>query len=164
MFSFPLVFTLLAVPKFLCLKLTCSNFFASSSRKFLQLFELWKILYSEVAQKITKKLYSKFSGKKASGGTFGWPGGPPPSQKARWRGPAPGRATHPPGWVPCPLVASLPSLSLFLLKNTSSSSGFFVLAVLELVSSISSSSHLFELISWTSAPWYVTPSPLQLVF
>ena len=138
--------------------------FISSSWKFLQLFELWKILYNEVAQKITKKLYSKFSGKRLPEGTCDWPGGPPPSQKARWRGPAPGRATHPPGWAPCPLVASLLPLSLFLPENMSSSPGFFVLAVLELVPSISSSSHLFELISWTSTPWYVTPSPLQLVF
>ena len=91
-------------------------------------------------------------------------GGPPLAQVARWRGPAPGRATHPPGWAPCPLVASLPSLSLFLLKILSSSSSSFFFTVLELVPSISPSSHLFELIFGTSAPWYVTPSPLQLVF
>ena len=91
-------------------------------------------------------------------------GGPPPSQKARWRGPAPGRATHPPGWAPCPLMASLFSLSLFLPKNMSSSSGSCFFVVLEPVPSISPSSHLFELIFGTSAPWYVTPSPLQLVF
>ena len=92
--------------------------FISSSWKFLQLFELWKILYSEVAQKITKKLYFKFPGKRPPEGTCGWPGGPPPSQKARWRGPAPGRATHPPGWAPCPLMAFLLSLSLSFCPKT----------------------------------------------
>src|SRR3954468_14510605 len=44
-------------------------------------------------------------------------GGAPPSQKARWRGPAPGRATHPPGWALGPPVASPSSLSLFLPKT-----------------------------------------------
>ena len=34
--------------------------FVSSSWKFLQLFELWKILYSEVAQKITKNYIQSF--------------------------------------------------------------------------------------------------------
>ena len=137
--------------------------FASSSWKFLQLFELRKIPYSEVAQKITKNLYSRFSGKGPPEGTCGWPGGPPPSQKARWRDPAPGRATHPSGWAPYPLVASLSSLSLLPLKNMSSSSGSFFFAVLEHAPLISPFIHLFELIFGTSAPWYVTPSPLQLV-
>src|SRR3954469_2545444 len=31
-------------------------------------------------------------------------GGPQGSQEGAWRGPAPGRATCPPGWVPHPLV------------------------------------------------------------
>src|SRR3954470_23563786 len=74
-------------------------------------------------------------------------GGPPPSQKARWRGPAPDSATHPPGWAPCPLVASLSSLSLFLPRNTSSSSGSCFFAILEPVPSISPFSRLFDLIS-----------------
>src|SRR3954463_14454887 len=34
-------------------------------------------------------------------GARGQPGG---SQEGAWRGPAPGRATCPPGWVPQPLV------------------------------------------------------------
>ena len=114
--------------------------------------------------KLQKNYIQGFQVKWHQGAPMADQGGPPPSQKVRWRGPAPGRATHPPRWAPCPLVASPPSLSLFLPKIASSSSGSCFLVVLELVPSISPSSHLFELIFGTSAPWYVTPSPLQLVF
>src|ERR1043165_6224067 len=37
-------------------------------------------------------------------GGIGQPGG---TKKGVWRGPAPGRAGHPPGWVPHPLVPYL---------------------------------------------------------
>ena len=138
--------------------------FVSSSRKFLQLFELWKTFYSGVAQKITKNLYSRFSGKRPPEGTCGWPGGSTTQPEGQVARPSPLAA--PPTLLGGPQAPRwhLFSHSLFLPENLTSSSDFLILAVLELVPSISSSSHLFELISWTSALWYVTPSPLQLVF
>src|SRR3954467_3826715 len=87
-------------------------------------------------------------------------GGPPLAQEARWRGPAPRPATQ----VPGALLAPLSPLSLFHPENSSSSFGFDVLAVLEHGTSISLYSHSFELKFGTNTPWYVTPSPLQLVF
>ena len=50
------------------------------------------------------------------------------------------------------------------LKNSCSCSGSAVLAVLEHGTSISFYNHSFELKFGTNTLWYVTPSPLQLVF
>ena len=81
-------------------------------------------------------------------------GGPPLAQEA----------THPTGAHRHPLVASLPPLSLLPLENSCSCSGSGFLAVLEHRISISFYNHSFELKFGTNTLWYVTPSPLQLVF
>src|SRR3954465_11644180 len=92
-------------------------------------------------------------------------GGPPLAQEARWRGPAPGRATHPPGAHRHPWLASLLLLSLSLSPQKLMFLLWFrVLVVLEHGTSISLYIPLFELKFGTNTPWYVTPSPLQLVF
>src|ERR1043165_2075025 len=110
--------------------------FVSSSRKFLKLFELQKILYNEVAQKITKNYIQSFQVK-------GHQRAPMADQGGHHQARRPGGATQPlaappPSWVgPMPPGGISPlTLSLFLPKNMSSSSGSCFFVVLELLPSI----------------------------
>src|ERR1041385_8579409 len=59
------------------------------------------------AGKIPKNIYKKSAFRKLPPGQRGATGQPGGSQEGAWHGPAPGRATCPPGWVPHPLVTYL---------------------------------------------------------
>src|ERR1041385_3278945 len=50
------------------------------------------------------KIPKKYIKNQRSGSFHQAKGGPQGSQEGAWRGPAPGRATCPPGWFPHPLV------------------------------------------------------------
>src|SRR3954469_22411621 len=54
--------------------------------------------------KIPKNIYKKSAFRKLPRDQRGATAQPGGSQEGAWRGPAPGRATCPPGWVPHPLV------------------------------------------------------------
>src|SRR3954465_13952760 len=60
----------------------------------------WIFRYAgKIPKKYIKSAFRKLP--EVQRGATGQPGG---SQEGAWRGPAPGRATCPPGWVPHPLV------------------------------------------------------------
>src|ERR1043165_6233458 len=64
----------------------------------------WIFRYAGKIPKNYIKNQRSGSFREAKGGATGQPGG---SQEGAWRGPAPGRATCPPRWVPHPLVTYL---------------------------------------------------------
>src|SRR4051812_39522197 len=123
MFSFPLAFILLVVPKFMFLKLHMFNHCLERSGSFctflyLRIFSKMKLL-EKFQKNYIKNLYQK-----RGTGAPGADQGAPLVQETRWRGLAPDRATRAPFQV-CVLPTSLPHS-----KNVEFVLGARVLAVL----------------------------------
>src|SRR3954465_14142333 len=131
MFSFPLDFVLLVVPKFMFLELPLFNLCFKFHGSFCSFWDFEFFSTVKLSVKFQKNKNKNFQVKSHREIPGADQGGPPLAQEARWRSPAPGRATQAPGAHRDPWPLPLLPLSLFLLKSSRFAPGFVFLLVLE---------------------------------